>query len=238
MLTLMAIHDRSVAERMESLMAEIRALGRLPRRRRGLGDEYMLANRLHMAVWRNLLSESQLAELAEFELASADFERSEGAETVEQHRESLMAQIRALGHIPRSRPGLRAEFALAKGLREAKRLDILTPSQLAEVAELPSAAVWVAARRMETLMAEIRALGRVPRCTPGLGLEYRLAVRLQNAKKARHLSDSQLKEIQQLPGGVVARASVRVGGKRSSKAPRSSTCCRKPRTIWTSVSKG
>ena len=59
--------DWLTSERMEILMADIRALGRLPRRRPGLGEEYDLANRLHSARYRNLLSASQLAELAQLE---------------------------------------------------------------------------------------------------------------------------------------------------------------------------
>ena len=82
-------------------MAEIRALGRLPRRRMSLGEEYYLATRLRDAKRRDLLSESQLAELAQLEGASAEFERSEGAERLEERRETLMGKIRALGHIPR-----------------------------------------------------------------------------------------------------------------------------------------
>ena len=44
---------------------------------------------------------------------------------------TLMADIRALGHVPRSTPGLRGEYALAGRLREAKRQRLLSASQLA-----------------------------------------------------------------------------------------------------------
>ena len=50
---------------MDTLMADIRALGRLPRRKEGLGDEYALACRLREAKRQRLLSESQLSELTE-----------------------------------------------------------------------------------------------------------------------------------------------------------------------------
>ena len=191
-------------------MAEIRALGRLPRRRMSLGEEYYLATRLRDAKRRDLLSESQLAELAQLEGASAEFERSEGAERLEERRETLMGKIRALGHIPRFSAGSSEESALAIQLRRAKRLGILTRSQLAEVAELPSAAVLVAARRMETLMDEIRILGHIPRQTPGNGEEYTLACRLRYAKQACLFSDAQLAELadMELRAAGVARSAA------------------------------
>ena len=198
------------AERMEILMGEIRALGRLPRRRMSLGEEYYLATRLRDAKRRDLLSESQLAELAQLEGASAEFERSEGAERLQERRETLMGKIRALGHIPRFSAGSSDESALAIQLRRAKRLGILTRSQLAEVAELPSAAVLVAARRMETLMDEIRILGHIPRQTPGNGEEYTLACRLRYAKQACLFSDAQLAELadMELRAAGVARSAA------------------------------
>ena len=109
---------------MEILMAEIRVLGRLPR------DKSALAQRLRRAQHQSLLSESQLAELAELP----------GAEAREVRRaarlDTLMAEIRALGHIPRWRPGLRDEYLLAARVRNAKSSSLLSESQLAELAEL------------------------------------------------------------------------------------------------------
>ena len=55
---------------MNTLMAQIRALGHLPRKNPGLGDEYLLALLLGNAKSRSLLSESQLAELAELARSS------------------------------------------------------------------------------------------------------------------------------------------------------------------------
>ena len=46
-----------------------------------------------------------------------------------------MADIRALGHIPRRRPG--PHLALAQRLYYAKRKSRLSESQLAELAEMP-----------------------------------------------------------------------------------------------------
>ena len=46
-------------------MAEIRALGHIPRVTKGLGNEYALAFRWRYAKANGQLSESQLAELAE-----------------------------------------------------------------------------------------------------------------------------------------------------------------------------
>ena len=56
---------RLAAEHMDALMSEIRALGHIPRQNKALRDECSLANRLRKAKSRRLLSESQLAELAE-----------------------------------------------------------------------------------------------------------------------------------------------------------------------------
>ena len=53
-------------------MADIRALGYLPRKTQALGDEYALANRFRNAKDRSLLSESQLAELAELARSSSE----------------------------------------------------------------------------------------------------------------------------------------------------------------------
>ena len=68
----------------------------------------------------------------------------------------LMAEIRALGHIPR----YHHENALYQRWRDAKRQNLLSESQLAELAELPGSESREvqAAARMDTLMAEIRAL--------------------------------------------------------------------------------
>ena len=190
------IHVGTVAERMEILMGEIRALGRLPRRRPGLGDEYHLAGRLHIAKYRNLLSESQLAELAEFERALAEFERSAVAERMD----SLMAEIRALGYLPRMRANLREEYALAVRLKWARQLRQLSGSQHAELADMERRVGGVvgsaAAARMESLMAEIRALGHLPRLRKNLGDEYALAVRLRRARPG--LSESHLAELQEI----------------------------------------
>ena len=52
---------------------------------------------------------------------------------------------------------------------------------------------------MNTLMADIRALGHVPRATASLGEEYKLAVRLREAKRHDHLSAAQLAELAGIP---------------------------------------
>ena len=83
-------------------MAQIRALGRIPRQTAGLGDEYWLARRLQYAKRKNLLTESQLAELAELPEA-------------ESREVTLVEEIRALGHIPRCSVEKSAVSALAQG---------------------------------------------------------------------------------------------------------------------------
>ena len=140
-------------------MAEVRALGHVPRWTPEA--QCALAKRLQYAKRESLLSESQLAELAELPASNWRQVRTAGL------MDTLMAEIRALGHIPRRQPGLGDEYSLAIRLRNAKGKRLLSGSQLAELAELP-ASNWREVRmaqRMETLMAEIRALGHIPRCS-------------------------------------------------------------------------
>ena len=91
------------AQRMEILMAEIRALGHIPRDHRGL------AQRVRRALRQSLLSDSQLAELAELQ-ARCELRTA-------QRMETMMVEIRAIGHVPRQRQRHREEFALANRLR-------------------------------------------------------------------------------------------------------------------------
>ena len=73
---------------------------------------------------------------------------------------TLMAEIRAFGRFPSRDSALGDERALAERLRSAKRNSLLSESQPAELAELPGSesSEVRAAGRMDTLMAEIRAL--------------------------------------------------------------------------------
>ena len=114
--------------------------------------------------------------------------------------DTLMSEIRALGHIPRWAG--RAEKAVSQRLKYAKRNNLLSASQLAELAQMPRTeprdASQLASERMEILMAEIRALGHIPRHTRGLGHEYALGSDLRNAKVRGLLSESQLAELAEL----------------------------------------
>ena len=110
-----------------------------------------------------------------------------------------MADIRALGYLPRMTQGLGDEYALASDLRNAKVRGLLSESQLVELEQMPGSnprdASQLAAERTETLMEEIGALGHLPRGTKGLGNEYALAFRLRYAKASGQLSESQLAEL-------------------------------------------
>ena len=138
----------SAAERMNTLMADIRRLGRLPRRRGPPGgDEYKLACRLQAAQRQGHLSEAQLAEIRGY--APPEVPWAERMNT-------LMAEIRALGHVPRATPSLGEEYKLAVRLREAQRLGRLSEAQLADLAEIPRyAAVPPVAERMPPVVAEL-----------------------------------------------------------------------------------
>ena len=82
------------AERMDVLMTEIRALGRIPR---WAGRaEKAVSQRLEYAKRNNLLSASQLAELAQMPRT----EPRDAPQLAAERMDTLMAQIRALGHIP------------------------------------------------------------------------------------------------------------------------------------------
>ena len=138
-----------VAKPMQSLMEEIRALGRLPRQSQAQErDEKKLYDRLKRAKAGNRLSESQLAELEQLEPVDASAARMD----------TLMQEIRALGHLPRGTPGLGEEAKLYDRLKKAKAKTLLSASQLAELAAMPVVSErWTADELTEALMEEIRA---------------------------------------------------------------------------------
>ena len=179
---------------MDTLMVEIRAFGHIPRQRRAHREEYNLAFRLRYAKAKSLLSESQLAELEQMP--------SVGRQKAEQQRMiTLVEEIRALGRIPR----WSVEGPLYHRLQRAQKKNLLSDSQLAELAELhasnrPSKRRELStAQRMETLMAEIRALGHIPRWS----VEGPLYHRLYKARRDGALSESKLAELAE-----IARSSV------------------------------
>ena len=53
---------------------------------------------------------------------------------------------------------------------------------------------------MNTMMAEIRELGRLPRFKGHDRAEYSLASRLREARHNRYLNESQLAELAEMPG--------------------------------------
>ena len=122
-------------------MADIRALGYLPRKTQALGDEYALASRFQHAKDRGLLSESQLAELAELPVYNWREVRKAA------RMETLMAEIRALGHIPRCL----VESSLYQRMHSARRLGNFSEAQLAELAEIPRCRVESARKRRRVL---------------------------------------------------------------------------------------
>ena len=128
-------------KRLETLMDKVRALGRLPRASQAHREEYELDARLRHAKRTKLLSEAQLAELAEM------------PGTSETRTVRLMAEIRALGHIPRYGQRHGAEFTLACRLHYAKAKSLLSASQLAELAEIARSSVEPLRKRMRVLDA-------------------------------------------------------------------------------------
>ena len=89
-----------------------------------------------------------------------------------------MAEIRALGRLPRSRAADPAERALYQRLAA------------------------------DRLMADIRALGRFPRQRSEASAESALYHRLVRAKRGKLLSASALAEVAELPGAPLAAADV------------------------------
>ena len=195
---------------MNTLISQIRALGYIPR------GEDALSQRLRYAKRKRYFSESQLAELTE--LAAYDVAKFPGSRSNEsvlraarsvavegklaqrsERMNTLMAQIRALGHLPRKNPGLGDEYALACRIHTAKGRGLLSASQLAELSQMlrinPRDASQLAAGRMVTLMAEIRSLGHIPRRNRA---EDALRQRLNAAKRKKLLSESQLAEVAEL----------------------------------------
>ena len=71
-----------------------------------------------------------------------------------------MADIRAFGRLPRRTHGNKAEYELADRLRRAKRQDLLSESQVAELEAMPKYdPERERADRLNTLMPDIRASG-------------------------------------------------------------------------------
>ena len=127
-----------------------------------------------------------------------------------------MAEIRALGHLPGFGRGSGAHYNMAKRLRYAKLKGLLNETQLAELAQLEappgskSRKVW-SAGRVDALMTEIRALGRIPRRTGGH--EDALYNRLYYVKANNLLSDSQLAELAELVASDSRAASDSAAGR-------------------------
>ncbi len=115
-----------------ALMADIRALGRVPKEVRGAeGDvaERQLAVRLRRARGHKKLTDEQEAELATL-----------GAAQPDANTNALMNEIRALGRIPRrvrgDGPEVVQERNLAKRLEWAKAHGKLTADEEAQLAEI------------------------------------------------------------------------------------------------------
>ena len=204
------------AERMNTLVAEIRALGHLPRDTRGLGEEYKLAHRLQYARKEGRLSQAELAELEAIPRYAALPPVAERmARVVAERMTTLMAEIRTLGHLPRRHGNGESaqEKRLGFRLQNAKKKKQLSPAQLAELEKIPrfAPAVEPLAERVTTLMDAIRALGHLPRwkqakrdngrtrASSDLEDEYALAGRLREAKRVRRLSEEQLAELAEMP---------------------------------------
>ena len=114
---------------------------------------------------------------------------------------TLVAEIRALSHLPRRTKGFRAEYLLAGRLREAMRQSHLSELQRAELAKVPKYdPERERADCLNTLMADIRAVGRMPRMDKRLVAEYALANRLDWARRKSLLSESQLADLAEIKG--------------------------------------
>ena len=141
-----AIEVRTAA-RVDTVLGEIRALGHIPRETIGLADESSLALRLRTLKSRNLLSESELAELAQL----PGSEPRDASQRAAQRMDTLMADIRGLGCIPRRTVTRPEEYCLAARLGYAKRKCLLNESQLAELEEISRSSVEPRRKRQRVL---------------------------------------------------------------------------------------
>ena len=177
----------------EALVAQIHALGRLPRRKsKPVGDKEVAENNLAIkfskAKAKNLFSQEHIATL-------------DALASVSQPGETLISDIRALGHLPRRRArpvGQQqvSENTLAHKLHSAKAHKLLSESQLAEL----NALACVSQPGEDLLLAEIHALGHLPRRRSrpdgdSEAAENRLAIRLYKAKAKNRLSEQQQAEL-------------------------------------------
>ena len=137
--------------------------------------------------------------------------------------DGLMAEIRALGRLPRSRAADPAERGLYHRLGRARRQERLSASHLAELAGLPRAALAPAdapvascgapqpagsqaSAAADPLMPETGAVGRMP-CRRSVDSVARgLLWSLGRAKRREFLSASDLAELTELARAALAPA--------------------------------
>ncbi len=100
-----------------------------------------------------------------------------------------MDKIRALGHLPRRGREYGEEGALANQLRQAKKVNHLSESQLAELEQMEGMREVVRQGKTDRLMVEIRALGCIPKDDLGV------AQRFRKAMKHNSFSEEQLAEL-------------------------------------------
>ena len=108
------------AQQAQSLMQQVRKLGHLPRESESHAEEQLLAQQLRKAKANGLL----LAYEQELE----DFAKTAATRTATEHAQqaqSLMQQVRELGHLPRESQSKPHEQVLARQLREAKANGLL-----------------------------------------------------------------------------------------------------------------
>ena len=138
------------------------------------------------SLGRSASKPSQAQRGAALSARSGPWDASEPAQA--ERMNTLMADIRAFGRLPRLTRGNKAECALVERLRKGRRQDLLSESQVAELEAMETHdSEQERPERMTTLMADIRASGR-----GGVGNTPELAMAdpLRWAKRRGQLSDS------------------------------------------------
>jgi acetolactate synthase regulatory subunit len=161
------------AQNAQSLMQQVRKLGHLPRESESHPQEQLLAQQLRKAKANGFLvaHEEELEDFADKPVAiQKEAAATRTATEHAQHAQSLMQQVRKLGHLPRESQSKPHEQVLARQLRDAKASGFLVAyeEELRHIAAADAKAVTMRlaterAREVTTLHQQIWA------CTDGRG---------------------------------------------------------------------
>ena len=199
------------AQHAESLMLQVRNLGHYPRESLSEPEEQLLAQQLRKAKANGLL--------VAYEEELEDFAAKLSARIATEHAkrvESLMQQVRNLGHYPRESQSEPQEQMLARQLRDARArgLPVAFEEELRQIAAADTRFATEHAKRVESLMQQVRNLGHYPRESQSEPQEQMLARQLRDAK-AHGLPVAFEEELRQIAAANAKAMSMRLASERA-----------------------